>query len=434
MVVVYILLFILCLSILIVIHELGHLAAAKAFNVYCFDFSIGFGPAFLHKKRKRGETYFSLRCIPLGGFVSMYGESDTVPEGMEIDPNRSLLAIKKWKRAIIMVAGVLMNCILAIIVFFISEQACTQYILYTRQTRVVENGIAYNAGMRTGDVLYCYDEDGIKEKYNSGFIFDIDNAAKLTWHGVAPKDDKTYSVVFDTRTVSSYNAIAYDNFMYVVENGVSEETKAQYPMLGNAVNLTNLDKITFFLNRCERDESGKLVVDENGRYVRQEVGEVSLKIKRNESGEVIGMDILGLSMFLYDYHNTFPQAIENTFADFGQSATVIFRSIGSLFTDPSNFKNMTGPIGMGVMTTNILQDLGWGKFLYIWGLISVNLAIINILPFPGLDGWHLLVIFVEAVAHKEIPAKVKNTVAAIGLVLLITLMVAIFIKDIVMLV
>ena len=74
MTILYILLFLVFLSILIIIHELGHLAAAKAFNVYCLEYSIGMGPLLFKHKRKGGETQFSLRAIPFGGYVSMYGE------------------------------------------------------------------------------------------------------------------------------------------------------------------------------------------------------------------------------------------------------------------------------------------------------------------------------------------------------------------------
>ena len=80
----YILLFIVCLSVLIAIHELGHLAAAKAFKVYCFEYSLGFGPKLFSKKRKNGETAFSVRAIPFGGFVSMYGEDVPLPEGIAL--------------------------------------------------------------------------------------------------------------------------------------------------------------------------------------------------------------------------------------------------------------------------------------------------------------------------------------------------------------
>ena len=121
MTILYILLFIVFLSILIVVHELGHFAMCKAFKVYVFEFSIGMGPAIFKKKRKNGETQFSLRAIPFGGYVSMYDDEATIPEGLTIDPSRSMNATKKWKRAIIMVAGVTMNIVLAFSIYFVSS-------------------------------------------------------------------------------------------------------------------------------------------------------------------------------------------------------------------------------------------------------------------------------------------------------------------------
>ena len=91
----YILLFIFFLSILIVVHELGHFAMCKAFKVYVFEFSIGMGPALFKFKRKGAETQYSLRAIPFGGYVSMYGEGVELPEGVEVDSSRSLHGIKK---------------------------------------------------------------------------------------------------------------------------------------------------------------------------------------------------------------------------------------------------------------------------------------------------------------------------------------------------
>ena len=112
MTILYILLFLVFLSILIIIHELGHLAAAKAFKVYCLEYSIGMGPAIFKYKGKNAETQFSLRAIPFGGYVSMYGEGVELPEGVEIPESRSINGIKAWKRAIILLAGVTMNAFL----------------------------------------------------------------------------------------------------------------------------------------------------------------------------------------------------------------------------------------------------------------------------------------------------------------------------------
>ena len=149
----YILLFIVFLSVLIIVHELGHLAAAKAFNVYCLEYSVGMGPLLFKLKRKNGETQFSLRAIPFGGYVSMYGEGVELPEGVEVPPERSLNNIKWWKRAIILVAGVTMNSILAITFFFISNCIPQQTYDYINQVAIKESSVAYNAGLRNEDYI-----------------------------------------------------------------------------------------------------------------------------------------------------------------------------------------------------------------------------------------------------------------------------------------
>ena len=91
MTVLYILLFIVCLSTLIMVHEAGHLLTAKIFKVYCFEYAIGFGPRLFSFKRKNGETRFSIRAIPFGGFVSMYGQkmSDQLMKIVQLTKSKS---------------------------------------------------------------------------------------------------------------------------------------------------------------------------------------------------------------------------------------------------------------------------------------------------------------------------------------------------------
>ena len=151
MIILYILLFIFCLSVLIMVHEAGHLVTAKIFKVYCLEYSIGFGPALIHKKRKGGETFFSLRTIPFGGYVSMYGEGVELPEGVEVDSSRSLEGIKKWKKCIILVAGVTMNAVLALVLFFISEVAFQKHEFYADTVKIEKDSIAEVYGLKDMD-------------------------------------------------------------------------------------------------------------------------------------------------------------------------------------------------------------------------------------------------------------------------------------------
>ena len=195
----YILLFILCLSSLIMVHEAGHLAMAKAFKVYCFEYSIGFGPKLFSRKRKNGETYFSLRAIPLGGYVMMYGEAESIPENFEgnIPEERSLMKINKWKRAAVLVAGVFMNFILAIFIFFIAETCCTQYSYFAGKTQIKDNSVAYNAGLRNDDLIYL-------NEY-SDYYFVIDENASL---------DGTKVAACLSRQLSSSDDLSWNNHFF----------------------------------------------------------------------------------------------------------------------------------------------------------------------------------------------------------------------------
>ena len=157
---------IIILGLLISLHEAGHLSMAKAFHVYCFEYSIGFGPALLHKKRKNGETYFSLRAIPLGGYVSMYGETGETPDGYEApDPSRSLNAIAKWKKAIVLVAGVFLNFVLGLVLIFISNIAFPQYYAsYAYQPVGSSQTIFYSEATYSEQVLSYIEEEAEERK------------------------------------------------------------------------------------------------------------------------------------------------------------------------------------------------------------------------------------------------------------------------------
>ena len=121
--------------------------------------------------------------------------------------------------------------------------------------------------------------------------------------------------------------------------------------------------------------------------------------------------------------------LKDTFSDFGSSATAIVRGLATMFKR-ENWEQMGGIVAIGFETTNTLTNYGLYYFIYIWGMISVNLAIANLIPFPGLDGWQLLVLIVEAIAHKTIPEKVKNIVSFVGIALLFVFMGVILFKDV----
>ena len=136
---------------------------------------------------------------------------------------------------------------------------------------------------------------------------------------------------------------------------------------------------------------------------------------------------IGIYMKRHFYHYNFGECFQATWNEWCNANTAVFRGLGMLFTGQGE---VSGPIGIAQMSTDILANFGFERYLYLWGMISCNLAILNLLPFPGLDGWQLVVIAYEAITKKQIPTKVKGIISVIGLGLLFLLMIFIIIKDI----
>ena len=416
MTILYILLFIVCLSVLIIIHELGHFTAAKIFKVYVQEYSIGFGPALIHKKRKDAETYFSLRVIPFGGYVSMYGEGVQLEDGVQVDESRSLDGIKKWKRAIILVAGVTMNAILALNLFFVYEVAFEKTMCYYNAMTITEGSDAAIAGLKTKDVIAI---DSYIDDNNNNYSSDLHLFDKET---IVTYSDDTTEVVFsylDLSDFENYKDLRLSKFltMYHTRTGESGELLADFSKavdLGATFKSAAINIKTLAPN--EADPDNPVVVPHS-----------PIVVTKGPDGN---LKDFGYSLYLQvDAPLPFFKAIGQSFVDFGEASTVIFRTFASLFTKET-WSQVGGIVAIGFQTTSILQNFGFGKFLFVWGVISVNLAIVNLFPFPGLDGWQLLVLAVEAIFRKKIPNKVKTIVSIVGLVLLFAFMGVLLFKDV----
>ncbi len=375
-----IVLFILGLMIVVTIHELGHFSMAKLFNVYCKEFSIGFGPKIISKKRKDGETYFSWRAIPLGGFVSMYGENE---EEEELDPTivvpkeRTLSGVAKWKRAIIMVAGVVCNFILALLLFVVNR-TCFKQVYATSQIVVEEGSNAETSGLLT--------YDNVKEVSIAGVI------------NGETREIYTFETNFDYYEL-------WNNMVYASPETASDSLNYTFTVLRDTANTPN-----------DLTDDKQIIVNISTTAYEQEDG-------------TFAWNLIGISSYTYKAHMGFGNGIKQAFKDFGYGFTMIAKALGELFIG-KGYENLGGPISLFKASSQVLEN-GFGNYLYLWGLISVNLGLFNLIPFPGLDGWHFVVIIVEAIFHKEIPNKVKNIISFIGMIMLFILMGVVLIKDII---
>ena len=400
-----IVLFLVMLGVLVTIHELGHFLVAKMFKVYVFEFAVGFGPKVFRKKK--GETYYSLRALPLGGFVSMLGEEDSVPEefsDVEIDKSRSLVGINRGKRAFIMSAGIIMNLVLGYGIFLFSNGVLKQ------------TGISVKMKLEATSPLHAL---GVQD----GDYFDFEDFT-LDGYNLQSFGDGVY------QPASGADFAVYVLFSPISMNNLSFEGKAIQLLRKDTTTLTNDsfytdfksgDKVTFTANFIHYADADDKVGNPYSRDIT--LGTVG------NTAEGYKLGSLGFAFTKFTYRNNFVETFQKSNRNFVSSVTAVSRGIKSLFT--TGLQNVSGPVGIFNMSASTLQNQGLASFLFLWGLISINLALFNLLPFPPLDGWHLLVVVVESITRQEISPKFKNVASLVGALLLILLTVAILAKDII---
>lgn len=457
----YILIVVVMLGVLIAIHEAGHLATAKIFKVYCFEYSIGMGPKIFSKKRKGGETTFSLRAIPFGGYVAMYGEEGAVPEGMEEPPiERSLNHIAKWKKAIVLVAGVTLNFILGLTLIYIGDQACP--IFYSgRRGAAMEDGTVLSVILDTTydtDILAYIDGHKAKPEHEAkNYVVNLPYYESPV-PGSQGQTEPIELLAWDVRlyTNASMNEFLNDT-LYVAAYAPS--TVIDRHGLGDSIMLfpssdeavpANLQKIGVTRLPKIYNEKGELnsfdfknsadgvtarlpvmlVNRENARDVDQILPnsvfleEFHLSVKNG----TLGSD--GVHVEVIRYWNSFGEAWQQWAKDVPTACGAVVKGFATLFT-PNGWRNISGIIGITAAMPQINAAGGARMVFFYAGMISINLAFFNLLPFPGLDGWSLLVTAIEGATRKKVPQKVQGIVSTVGLFLLIGLMVLIAVKDVV---
>lgn len=445
-----IILFFIALGVLVTIHELGHFVAAKSCNVYCDTFSIGFGPKIAKFKRKKGETRFTIGIIPLGGYVSMYGEDaqedskekDKSDETFNIPRKRSLQGVSRWKRLIIFAAGIIMNFILAYIIFFISAVSFPQ-LTSTPNINVatITNEVAFKENFKNAAGSELSDDElsfiSNKSVFNVYYLrFDytyIDLSNRETTISIdIPYIVDTYNMTINDGE-TNYGFIIgsmnlkdpdYSNFISSIFEVQRINTSNPLPkgysnltIRDNAGNFTPIqENIEINLPLVGSDGSLKTAELENGDYLsgnldffdqnKEDFVSTSFTFKTNEENT---LSEIGLGMYTkFEYVGL--KAFQIAGEQWIDSTTAISKALGQLFYSGEAWNNVGGPVAIFAQSTQILNTYPFYYYLNSWGIISVNLALFNLLPFPGLDGWQILVELIEGGVNLVYKAKnkVKN--------------------------
>ena len=366
-----IVLFLLILGVIVFVHELGHFMMAKLYDVKVEEFALGFPPRIF--SFKKGETEYSLNSVPLGGYCKIVGE-----DGENKDNPRSFGSKSVGKRFLILSAGVIMNFVLAFVIFSAIFMAGFPQDITNKDLSVIRSG---------NDDSFMVQMEGAKS------VKDVKvQISEIVKDAPA---NKTGLEVGDTIIKADEKEI------------ISIEDLQNYTE-------ENLDKpIVFSIMRGGENITKEITP--RMEYPDNE-GAMGVSLVRTAVVSYYPLEAIGRG---YEYTVHLTMFIIMSFASI----------VWGLVTTGKTVAEVSGPIGIAAMTQQA-ASMGFMTVLNFTALISINLAIINALPFPALDGGRLLFLIVEKIKNSPINQKWEAKANNVGFALLMLLMVVITLKDI----
>ncbi len=469
-----ILLAILIFGALIFIHELGHFIAARLCGVQVLEFAIGMGPKLISKKSKKSGTAYSIRLFPIGGFVSMLGEngmeavqgdagndalkeaddsasnaadqsaeseeqspttqvaeSDASSANEETDLNVHAYCNQSvWKRILISLAGPAMNVVLGFVLMFFMVLLSGHAALGTNQIAgfyTAYCGEESYEGFQKGDYLYSFDTTESKDRILSFAQFK---------QAVASDEDKLYNVY-----VLRYNEETLATETVLLENiTLSEEiisNPSYFKMAGSEESGLRVNDKVVKVNKTSIHTYNELAYEVmNQGYEPMtftvlrdgEKQEVPISVRQvSEEGIVFGE----LDFIIYREANfNVLTILKHTWFRSCSTVKMVYDSLIGLFTGRFGLSAVSGPVGI-TKTVSEAAQMGFLNVLYLITVISINLGIMNLLPFPALDGGHLLIYAIEVVRRKPMKKELEGIINFAGLVILLILAVLVAVKDII---
>lgn len=331
-------------GLLIATHELGHFSVAKLSGIKVLEFAIGMGPKILKFTRK--ETDYTLRLLPIGGYVKMLGEEE------DSDDPRAFSNQSPWKRLAVIVAGAVFNIITAIILFtlvFMNQNPSNPIVAnpkdYTTTiSKVAEDSAAMDAGLKVNDK-----------------ILKVDGKEVLKW----------------------------DDILSTLKSNK-----------GESVNLT-----------VESDNTTK---------------DIKLTPKYNEKEKRY---LVGISPVINAEPTGIFESIKNATTQTFTAIKQMLEFFGTLITGGASMDSLGGPVAIVSMSGQAAQA-GFLTLVYFAAFLSINLGVLNLIPFPALDGGWVIILLIEALTGKKIDQNKLGIINFIGFALLMILIVFVTFKDV----
>ena len=439
--------FIVVIGILILVHEFGHFFVARWTGVGVERFSIGFGPILVRWRGK--ETEYCLSAIPMGGYVKMMGEESPLEGGTApvVNPDKAFAAKPLWARFLIVFAGPAMNFVLAAVIVSVVFATIGRTVWPPVAGRVADGGPAAAAGLRTGDrilsvngrpVSYWEDVDrAVAGSEGRPLQLDVEREGALQPMTVTPRRTTVQDPILkESREVWDIGAGPHGA---PVITSVTPDSPAEAAGLkpGDVV-LSVADQRVFSPDemvqaiRSRPRQKLALIVERDGKRLSLTVTPNAEK-ERGPSGDEVEVGriqagIGGKAMGTAPY-NPVAAVWHGAVWTSNMSATIV-KGLWRIVLGSIDRSNIGGPIQIASMAGQQARE-GFGQLALFTAFISVNLAVLNLLPVPILDGGHLLFFVIEAVLGRPLSLKKREVAQQLGLALLLLLMVFAIYNDLV---
>lgn len=439
--------FVVLVGLMVIVHEFGHFAVAKLCKVRVEAFSFGFGPRLFGVKY--GDTDYKVCLLPLGGYVKMTGETpDQIQTGSTLDPSLdpsydpgSFLNHPRWQRILIGFAGPFANFVLALLLMliyfgWINEVQSVQ-VKTTTLEWVAPDSAAARAGFQTGDVIQQFDHYNKPnwEKVFAGLKLNAGQTVQVT----VDRDGQTVTFPFTVPNDAKEDDFDPSDAGLLAQymTGPIEVQEVQPGTPADKAGLRVKDKIVSVDGHAFHSVNSLLAYMQTGKgtpiVLDVDRGGSDIKLTAQPAMLKGSTYMLGFAPMPVPYHqNPLPlrQAVAKSTTFCAENSFLIVEVLQRIFTHKIAVSQLAGPVGIARMAGDAAQTKGWYPKFGLAAEISLNLGILNLLPFPILDGGLILLLMIESVMRRDISIDVKERIYQAAFVVLVAFFVFVIFNDV----
>ena len=415
------------LSLLVAIHEFGHYIVARIFKIRVEKFYIFFDPWFSLFKWKKGETEYGIGWVPLGGYVKIAGMID---ESMDLEQMKAPIqpyefrAKPAWQRLMVMLAGVTMNVLLAMLIYTGIRYVYGESYLRNEDAKwgYTFSEAGERLGFRDGDKVISVDGevlDGVNDLRNKLLLTEGGREVVVNRGGEQVSINISFDDLLQMRRNREYETLYELRFPFIIDSVASESALA--------AGLKSGDEIVAF-NDVEGVDAVQIVTellpqikgDTVALKVNRAGSEVELRVPVNAEGKmgvVFRGDLIKPHTREYGFFEAIPAGVKMA----GQTIANYWEQLKLIFTPKTKmYEELGGFIAIG----NIFpSEFDWLHFWTMTAFLSIMLAVLNVMPIPGLDGGHALFTLWEMITGRKPSEKFLEIMQYIGLMILLALLV-----------